>query len=77
MLRFILIVVLIAVLLKVTQDNAYVGFGIYLFLTVSFMIYTINTVNATDCDENTDFERKKLRTPYSRQNHYHMLLDST
>ena len=69
MLRFILAVLLIAVLLKITQDNAYVGFGIYLLLSVSFMIYTINDV---DCDE-IEFERKMLRSPSTRKKYYYML----
>lgn len=73
MLRFILAVVLIAVLLKVTQENAYIGFGIYLFLSVVFMIYTVNTVNMTDCDEKIDLERKMLRSPSSRKKYFNML----
>lgn len=73
MLRFILAVVLIAVLLKVTQDNAYLGFGLYLFLAVVFMIYTINTVNMLDCDKSTDLERKILRSPIERKKYYYMI----
>jgi hypothetical protein len=73
MLRFILAVVLMAVLLKVTQENAYIGFGIYLFLAVAFMIYTINTVNTLDCDETTKIEREMLRSPSSRRKFYYML----
>lgn len=69
MLRFILAVLLIAVLLKITQDNAYVGFGVYLFLSVAFMIYTINDV---DCEE-IEFERKMLRSPATRKRYYYML----
>jgi hypothetical protein len=72
MLRFILAVVLIAVILKATQDNPYIGFGLYLFLIVAFMIHTINTVNIIECDD-TEFERKMLRTPESRKQYYYML----
>ena len=72
MLRFILAVVLIAVILKATQDNAYIGFGLYLFLIVAFMIHTINTVNIIECDD-TEFERKMLKTPESRKQYYYML----
>jgi len=73
MLRFILIVLIIAVLLKVTQENAYIGFGLYLFLFVSFMIYTIDIVNATDDCDNVHIERKLLRSPASRKKFYYML----
>ena len=69
MLRFTLAVLLIAVLLKITQDNAYIGFGIYLFLVVSFMIYTINVVDG----EKIDFERNMLRSPTNRKKYYYML----
>lgn len=48
MLRFILAVMIIAVLLKITQDNAYIGFGLYLIMYASFMLYTMNTL---DCEE--------------------------
>jgi hypothetical protein len=60
---------LIAVLLKITQENAYIGFGLYLLLSVSFMIYTINIV---DCEE-LEFQRKMLKTPKSRKKYYYML----
>jgi len=53
----------------VSQDNAYVGFGIYLFLSVAFMIYTINAV---DCEE-VEFERRMLKSPRMRKKYYYML----
>jgi len=59
--------------LKITQDNAYIGFGLYLFLFVSFLIYTINTVNTIDCNETTSIERKILRSPSARRKYYYMI----
>jgi hypothetical protein len=55
MLRFILILLIIASLLKIAQENAYISFGIYLLIYVTFMIYTINSV---DC-EDIDYKNKK------------------
>lgn len=72
MLRFILLVMIMAVLLKVSQDNAYIGFGIYLFLSISFMIYTINSVDY----EEINFERKMLNSPAARKRYYYMLNSS-
>jgi hypothetical protein len=56
---------IIAVLLKIAQDNAYIGFGLYLLMYVSFMIYTMNMI---DCDELNraqadDTDVKKLKKP--------------
>jgi hypothetical protein len=50
MLRFILILLIIASLLKIAQENAYISFGIYLLIYVTFMIYTINSVDCEDID---------------------------
>lgn len=69
MLRFILIVVLIAVLLKITQSDPYVGFGLYMVLATAYMIYAINMV---DCDEIE--ERKKLvNDPSTASKYYHSI----
>ena len=69
MLRFLLAVMLIAVLLKIGQDNAYIGFGAWLFLALAFMIYTTNSV---DC-EDIEYERKMLRTSKGRRQYYRMI----
>lgn len=61
--------VLMAVLLKVTQDNAYIGFSLYLFLAVAFMLFTINSV---DC-EDIEYERKLLKRLKARKKYYHMV----
>lgn len=68
-LRFILIVMIMIVLLRVGQENPYVGFSLYLFLTVSFVIYTNNIVECEDLK----FERKMLKTPEGRRIYYDMI----
>ena len=45
---------IIGVLLKVARDNPYVGFGLWLFLSVSFMIYTNNIVDRSDIKNERD-----------------------
>ena len=69
MLRFILAVLIIAVMLRVTQDNPYVGFGLWFFLMLAFMIYTINSV---DC-EDVELEREILMSPEKRRQYYYMI----
>lgn len=66
MLRFIFAVITIACLLKITQDNAYVGFGIWLFLAVSFMIYASDSVD----QQHIEFERDMLKTAEGRRQYY-------
>lgn len=58
MLRFILMVVLLAVIFKVSQNNPYLGFGIYFGLSVTFMIYSLNSVA---CDKNLSTINKQMR----------------
>lgn len=58
MLRFILAIMIIGVLLKVARINPYVGFGLWLFLSLSFMIYTNNQVDRSDIIN----ERNLLKT---------------
>ena len=69
MLRFILAILLMMVLFKITQDNAYIGFGLWLFMAVTFMTYTINSV---DC-EDVEFERELLKTPEGRRRYYEII----
>ena len=69
MLRFILAIMIIAVIFKVSQDNLYVGFGIYMFMAVAFMIYTINAV---ECDD-VEYQRKMLRTKEGRKKYYYII----
>jgi len=57
------------VLLRVGQDNPYVGFGLYLFLTVSFIMYTNNMVEYDDMA----FERNLLKTPEGRRRYYQLI----
>ena len=72
MLRFILAVLILAALLKLAHQNPYVGFGIWLFLSVSFMIHTTNAIN---CDD-IKYERKMLRTPENRRQYYDAISNS-
>jgi hypothetical protein len=50
MLRFILIVMLLIVIVKVSQDNPYIGFGMYFALSAGFMIYTLNIVDKDEIE---------------------------
>jgi hypothetical protein len=49
MLRFVLVVLILLVILKISQDDPYMGFTVYLSLYVLLMIYMMDRV---DCDEN-------------------------
>ena len=69
MLRFILIVVLIAVLLKITQSDPYVGFGLYMVLATAYMIYAINMV---DCEE-IEERKRLLDDPETAGKYYHSI----
>ena len=60
---------LLIVILKVGQENAYVGFSIYLFLAVSFVTYTNNNV---ECDD-LKFEREMLKTVEGRRRYYQLI----
>ena len=57
MLRFILILSLIAVLLKIGKDNPYIGFSIYLFAVFCFIVYTINIVNEDEKKIKTNIDK--------------------
>ena len=63
MLRFILILLIILVLFKVSQTNPQMGFGIYLLLAIGFTIYTIDTVDKEDVEH----ERNLLRSTKQRR----------
>ena len=62
MLRFILIVMLLVVITKVSQDNPYIGFGIYFALYVGFMIYTLNIVDKSE--SNLRISKQKIKSNY-------------
>jgi hypothetical protein len=69
MLRFILIIMIMIVILKVGQDNPYIGFSIYLFLATSFVLYSNNIVVYKDIE----FEREMLKTPEGRLRYYQII----
>jgi hypothetical protein len=60
---------ILSVILKVSQENAYIGFSIYLFLAVTFVTYINNNVECSDLK----FERDMLRTPEGRKQYYHII----
>lgn len=68
-LRFILIIMIMIVLLRVGQENPSVGFGLYLFLAISFIMYTNNTVE----QEDLRFEREMLKTPEGRRQYLEII----
>jgi hypothetical protein len=68
-LRFILAVMILIVLMRTSQDNAYIGFSLWIFMSVSFMIYTINSVDCEDIKK----ERKLLKTAHGRRQYYHRI----
>ena len=69
MLRFILAVMIMTVIFKVTQDNAYIGFSILTTLALMFMVHTNNIVDYDD----VRFERDMLKTPEGRQRYYNII----
>jgi hypothetical protein len=69
MIRFILAIMILVVLLKVTQDNPYVGFGIWMVLAVSFLVYTVNMI---DCDD-VEYEQHMLKTKEGRRKYYYLI----
>lgn len=69
MLRFLLLLMLIIVLFKVGQENPRVGFGLYLFLVCSFVIYSNNIVESKDLQ----FERELLKTREGRKIYYEII----
>ena len=69
MLRFILAIMLMTVIFKVTQDNAYIGFSILVTLALMFMVHTNNIVDYDD----VRFERDMLKTPEGRWRYYNMI----
>lgn len=69
MLRFILCMLLVAVLLKITQTDPYVGFGLYLTLGVSFMVYSLNRVDCEDLEE----RNRLLKNPDTARYYYQVI----
>ena len=69
MLRFILIIMILIVLFRVGQENPYVGFGLYMFIAVSFVLYSNNMVES----EELEFEREMLKTPEGRRTYYELI----
>ena len=70
MLRFILILISIAVILKIGKNNPYIGFTIYLFSILCFIIYTINIVNKDEKKIKTNIEEtlNKRKIYYDKMN---------
>ena len=68
-LRFILAVLLCMVIFKIGQDNPQLSFGLWLFIALSFMFYTINSV---DCEQ-IEIERELLKTPQGRRQYYRII----
>lgn len=69
MLRFVLAILIIAVVLKVSQDDPYIGFGIWAMLTIAFFVYALNRVDQDDLD----FEKRMNRTPKNRKKLFYLL----
>ena len=69
MLRFITAVLILIVLLRISRYNVYLGPIIYLFFSISFIIYAINTVDSDDIK----YRRKMLSTPEGRKTYYMMI----
>ncbi len=69
MLRFIVAVLTLMILLKISRDNAYIGFAILLFLILAFMTYTIDSVDEDDIRS----ERELLKTPEGRRKYYEII----
>lgn len=69
MLRFIFIIMILVVIMKISQDNPYVGFGMYFFLSVGFMYYTINIV---DRDEE-ELRAKRRKSAAIYDNYYYTI----
>ena len=71
-LRFMLIIIIILILLKVGQQNPYIGFGLYLALVVSFTVYTNSQVEHDDLE----FVKEMLKTPEGRRKYYKIINSS-
>ena len=69
MLRFILALLLMTVIFKITQDNAYIGFSILIALAFMFIVYANNVVDYDD----VRFERDMLKTPEGRWRYYNII----
>ena len=69
MLRFILAVMVMAVIFKVSQDNVYIGFSVLATLALMFIVHTNNIVDYDD----VQFERDMLKTPEGRQRYYDII----
>ena len=63
MLRFVLAILIIAVVLKVSQDDPYIGFGIWTLLTIAFFVYALNRVDQDDLD----FKKRMKYAPKNRK----------
>lgn len=60
---------IVIVLIRITLDNPYIGFSLYLFMTVGFMIYTNNNI---ECDAVKE-QRNMLKTPVGRKKYYDII----
>lgn len=69
MLRFILAIILIVIIFKISQENVYVSFSICVALALMFMFHTNNIIEHDDIQ----FERDMLKTSKGRQKYYNII----
>ncbi len=69
MFTFILIILIIVLLLKVTQNDPYIGLGMWLFLAAVVLIHIFSDINRTKIED----ERKLLKTCKGRRLYYHSI----
>ena len=72
---------IMAVLLKVAQRDAYIGFGIWMVLVVSFMMYSNYVVDCDDIEfklksKNKEKQYNKANLMRKRRNSTIMMLDT-
>jgi hypothetical protein len=58
------------VIFKPSQDNPYLGFGMYLLLLVGFMMYANNKV---ECDEELEYEYRKNSRIRMKDDYYYLI----
>ena len=73
MLTFILIIIIIAILLKVTQNNPYIGLGMWIFLATVLLIHVFNDINRVNIED----ERKLLKTHTGRRIYYNAITEES
>jgi hypothetical protein len=60
---------MIAILIELARQNAYIGFGVYLFIVLLFAVFTINEIDKEDIE----FERRMLRNKRNRRLYYNLI----